>query len=372
MPVDMPSKTLLSSLLRKFERRGDTALPKQVSQVDGVRTFIDELLAEQHQLTAVERFSQTHDRHGFDSGQKHYRNLLPARTPSEGEQYNFEVDLDKCSGCKACVSACHSLNGLDEGETWRSVGLLVSASKTERQNAVVSSRIVKPTASLSFLDSLPVRSSCEEGAAFPAFEAVASDFGFQQHVTTACHHCVDPGCLNGCPVLAYEKDPVTGIVRHLDDQCMGCSYCVMKCPYEVPKYSRRLGIVRKCDMCANRLGAGEAPACVQGCPNEAIRITLVKRDDSSNIFPDRTNAQEASKGTLGVVSPFLPDSPNPRLTLPTTRYVSRRGLAERVFAADHGAPRLDPPHWPLVFMLVLTQFAVFRSDCVRLASRPAP
>jgi ferredoxin len=167
MPVDKPARTLPSSLLWKFDQRGRTALPKQVSQPDGERTFIDELLAEQRQLTAVERFSQAHDRHGFDSGQKHYRNLLPARPPHEGEQYNFEVDLDKCSGCKACVSACHSLNGLEEGETWRSVGLLVSDS---------------------------------------------TDVGFQQHVTTACHHCVDPGCLNGCPVLAYEKDPVTGIV----------------------------------------------------------------------------------------------------------------------------------------------------------------
>src|SRR5690606_34885961 len=56
-----------------------------------------------------------------------------------------------------------------------------------------------------------------------------------QHVTTACHHCVEPGCLHGCPVLAYEKDPVTGIVRHLDDQCIGCTYCVLMCPYEVPQ-----------------------------------------------------------------------------------------------------------------------------------------
>ena len=39
----------------------------------------------------------------------------------------------------------------------------------------------------------------------------------QQTITSACHHCEDPGCMNGCPVLAYDKDPVTGIVRHLDD-----------------------------------------------------------------------------------------------------------------------------------------------------------
>ena len=72
---------------------------------------------------------------------------------------------------------------------------------------------------------------------------------YQQTVTTACHHCVEPACLEGCPVLAYEKDAETGIVRHLDDQCIGCQYCVLKCPYDVPKYSAKRGIVRKCDMC---------------------------------------------------------------------------------------------------------------------------
>jgi Fe-S-cluster-containing dehydrogenase component/DMSO reductase anchor subunit len=202
------------------------------------------------------------------------------------------VDLDKCSGCKACVTACHSLNGLDDGEAWRETGLLVS---DDWRNP------------------------------------------FQQIVTTACHHCVDPGCLNGCPVLAYEKDPVTGIVRHLDDQCIGCQYCILKCPYEVPKYSRARGIVRKCDMCSNRLLAGEAPACVQACPNEAIRITVV---DTNTVSGD-----------------FLPDSPNPSITLPTTRYISKRPLPSSLKASDRETLRPQPAHWPLVVMLVFTQMA---------------
>jgi ferredoxin len=47
----------------------------------------------------------------------------PATTPpARGQQYAFEVDLDKCSGCKSCVAACHSLNGLDDGEAWRTIG----------------------------------------------------------------------------------------------------------------------------------------------------------------------------------------------------------------------------------------------------------
>src|SRR4029079_17481795 len=198
-------------------------------------SLVDAYLARQRELTAVEAFARFHGRAEADAlaapaQAKYYRDLIPLTAPGPGQQYAFEVDLDACSGCKACVVACHSLNGLDEDETWRAVGLLVGGTPQD-----------------------PVL----------------------QHVTSACHHCLEPACMDGGPVLAYEKDPVTGIVRHLDDQCIGCQYCVLKCPYEVPQYSARLGIVRKCDMCHERLASGEAPACVQSCPSTAIRISIV-------------------------------------------------------------------------------------------------
>jgi Fe-S-cluster-containing dehydrogenase component/DMSO reductase anchor subunit len=261
-------------------------------------TLIDELLAEQQQLTAVDRFVRQHPHDAVPAQAKYYRDLIPLTLPQPGQQYAFEVDLDRCTGCKACVSACHSLNGLDDGETWREVGLLFS-----------------------------------DDWRHP----------FQQTVTTACHHCVDPACLNGCPVLAYDKDPVTGIVRHLDDQCIGCQYCVMKCPYEVPKFSAQRGIVRKCDMCASRLAVGEAPACAQACPSEAIRITIV---DQSQV------AAAARRGQ------FLPGAPDPSLTLPTTRYRSSRLIPRNLLGGDHARTVAANPHSPLVFMLVLTQLSV--------------
>ena len=305
-------------------------------------TLIDELLAEQRSLTAVERFSQHHDRSGHATKEKIYSALMPARSPNPGEQYAFQVDLDSCSGCKACVAGCHSLNGLDENETWRDVGLLVG-----------------------------VQASACSGSEPPADKLKLElqrglQFGLQQTVTTACHHCVDPGCLNGCPVKAYDKDPVTGIVRHLDDQCMGCQYCVLMCPYEVPKYSEKLGIVRKCDMCVSRLAVGEAPACVQSCPNGAITITIVNQAAVKEQFRNGKNdearmtnghAANSIRHSSFVNSDFLADSPNPKITIPTTRYVSKRAL-QNMFAADTAAPRLDQPHWPLVVMLVFTQAAV--------------
>jgi Fe-S-cluster-containing dehydrogenase component/DMSO reductase anchor subunit len=319
-------------------RMGANIASVSSAQPDGL-TLVEDLLREERELSAVEHFARVRDPGGRPALETHYRRLLPARPPAPGWQYAFEVDLDRCSGCKACVSACHSLNGLEEGEAWRSVGLLIS----QASRAPVSTSI--PGA---------VGSRQARPAAFPE--------GWHQHITSACHHCADPGCRNGCPVLAYDKDPVTGIVRHLDDQCMGCGYCIMKCPYEVPRYSERLGIVRKCDMCSHRLAVGEAPACVQACPDEAIRITLVETARLADTYRGNVGSRPGRAGRdLAAVSGssggglFLPDAPDPGLTLPTTRYVTARTLPGNLVAADHGALRLDNPHWPLVFMLVFTQ-----------------
>jgi formate dehydrogenase iron-sulfur subunit len=307
-------------------------------------TLIDLLLAEQRSLTAVDRFSRWHEGHAAPALEAHYRSLLPAQSPGKGEQYAFEVDLDVCSGCKACVTACHSLNGLDDTETWRGVGLLVPPPAQAEPDEIT---ILQPNS-------------------------------FHKHVTTACHHCADPGCLNGCPVLAYDKDPLTGIVRHLDDQCIGCQYCVMKCPYDVPKYSERLGIVRKCDMCASRLGVGEAPACVQACPNEAIRIAVVdkaevisgyRRENDQYLKPNDEGMTKAQTGhpsnghsidirTSSFVIPnLLPGTPDAAITAPTTRYLSRQPIPTLVPGDVHDL-RPAKAHIPLTVMLVLTQAGV--------------
>src|SRR5262245_49749885 len=84
---------------------------------DGARKrlpLIDSYLKEQQTLTAVTRFSQLHERDALPAQARYYESLLPLDKPKPGQQYAFSVDLDRCTGCKACVTACHSLNGLDE------------------------------------------------------------------------------------------------------------------------------------------------------------------------------------------------------------------------------------------------------------------
>jgi DMSO reductase anchor subunit/ferredoxin len=146
-----------------------------------------------------------------------------------------------------------------------------------------------------------------------------------------------------CPVDAYEKDATTGIVKHLDDQCFGCQYCTLACPYDVPKYHAAKGIVRKCDMCSDRLAVGEAPACVQSCPHEAIAITVV---DIQQVIEDAETDH------------FLPAAPDPQITLPTTNYKTTRVFPRNTLPADYHAVNPQQPHWPLIVMLVLTQLSV--------------
>ncbi|WP_437528623.1 DmsC/YnfH family molybdoenzyme membrane anchor subunit [Sorangium sp. So ce726] len=273
---------------------------------DHNKSLLDSLLADQQKLTAVEKFSKMHEEHALPAQSKYYRDLIPLEKPKPGQQYGFEVDLDACTACKACVTACHSLNGLDDNEVWRSVGLLHGGTPQT-----------------------------------PA----------QQSVTTACHHCLDPACMTGCPVKAYEKDPITGIVKHLDDQCIGCQYCILMCPYDAPKFNAERGIVRKCDMCSDRLANDEAPACVQSCPNGAIRITMV----------DQQQAVQESQTSL-----FLPGAAAPEITIPTTTYKTQKSLPRNMLPADFYQVSREHSHPPLVAMLVLTQLSV-GAFCVNLA-----
>lgn len=280
---------------------------------DAVPRLVDMLLREQQDLSAVERFSQRHADISEPLQARFYRDLLPSAAPGAGEQYAFQVDLAACTGCKSCVAACHSLNGLDEHEAWRKVGVI--------EGEVAGQRVMHT-------------------------------------VTTACHHCEDPGCMRGCPVQAYEKDEQTGIVRHLDDQCIGCQYCLMTCPYEVPQFDEARGIVRKCDMCSGRIEAGEAPACVQACPTEAISIEIVPRNDPA----------ASARELLPVPAGALPAS---SLTRPTTRYLNAAAAAT-AFDANIGPLRAGAPHTPLAVMLVGVQLSLGLACAAWLSGRFAP
>lgn len=267
-------------------------------------TPLERYLAEQADLTPVERFAVAHDEGTASCGTTTWQDRIPLTSPLPGQQYAFDVNLDTCTGCKACVTACHNVNGLDDGESFRTVGLL-------------------------------------KGATPPRHGLPAQPF--LQTVTTACHHCVDPACLNGCPTNAYEKDLFTGIVAHIEGRCLGCGYCTWTCPYEVPRFNSVRGVVRKCDMCRDKLAAGREPACVSACPNGAITITVV-------------DTAVVSREVRGLT--LVPTAPPSDITLPTSNYHSDWGLPDGLSAAGATLGSGGRSHEPLVAMLVLSQAAV--------------
>jgi Fe-S-cluster-containing dehydrogenase component/DMSO reductase anchor subunit len=222
---------------------------------------------------------------------------MPGRAPGPGEQYRFHFDMRKCIACKCCVVACNEQNGNPPAINWRRVGEI-------------------------------------EGGWYPNAS--------RAYLSMGCNHCLDPTCLEGCPVDAYSKDPATGIVRHSADACIGCQYCTWNCSYGVPQFNPERGVVGKCDMCHGRLSLGQAPACVSACPQGAIQIEIVN-------VTDWRAACEAVAPPAGV--PVADHSLSATRVTPLELPPDARPVASRHVAPEH-------PHWPLVIMTVLTQLSV--------------
>jgi DMSO reductase iron-sulfur subunit len=238
--------------------------------------------------------------------------LIPQRPLEAGEQYRFHFDMTKCIGCKCCIVACNEQNGNPAELNWRRVGEV-------------------------------------EGGHYPNTQ--------RHYLSMGCNHCLEPSCLIGCPVEAYAKSPLTGVVVHSADTCIGCQYCTWNCSYGVPQYNPERGVVGKCDMCHNRLADGMAPACVNACPEGAIEIEIV------NIAEWRRDYALAN-------APGLPSADD---SISSTRVTLPENLSPDMGRVDTNRVEPEHPHWPLVFMLVLTQLCVgaFVTLALLVFHRPA-
>ena len=87
-----------------------------------------------------------------------------------------------------------------------------------------------------------------------------------------CHHCEEPLCVYSCLTGAMQKDPETGIVTSDPERCMGCWTCMMVCPRSALRPDNDRHVVLKCDLCFHRI----TPACVAGCPAEALTLVEVR------------------------------------------------------------------------------------------------
>lgn len=123
---------------------------------------------------------------------------------------------------------------------------------------------------------------CEEACStrwkLPYNEKIAAEEKISSHKLTTirtfgekfsrklCMHCQDPACASVCPVAALQKT-AAGPVVYDEDRCMGCRYCMVACPFQVPTYEweARLPKVRKCDMCSDRVPGGGVTRCSEAC-----------------------------------------------------------------------------------------------------------
>ncbi len=124
--------------------------------------------------------------------------------------------------------------------------------------------------------------ACAERWGLPYDDIIASEESLSEHKLTTvvthgerytrrlCMHCIDPTCTSVCPVGALQKTEL-GPVIYEESRCIGCRYCMLACPFQVPAYewSQQLPRVKKCDMCYDRQRAGQLTACAEVCPTGA-------------------------------------------------------------------------------------------------------
>lgn len=158
--------------------------------------------------------------------------------------YGVLVDLTECAGCRTCEEACAEANSLPSPDS-DDVEPPRVRDTSDKQWLVVNER------------------RTDNGSVF---------------VRRQCMHCLDPACAAACPTRALTRTQ-NGPVIWVEDRCLGCRFCMVSCPFDIPKfeYSSRVPRIQKCRMCWERLRAGKEPACVEACPAGAL--TFGKRRD---------------------------------------------------------------------------------------------
>ncbi len=159
--------------------------------------------------------------------------------PSDEEITEFKAvlyDSTRCVGCQTCEISCAEAHNLPEPQDAPEVGVIRKTDETRR--TVVN---------------------------------VYDTSKGEVYVKRQCMHCNQPACASACLTQAMHKTE-EGPVIWREDKCMGCRYCMVSCPFDMPKFEYHSANpkIQKCTMCFERLQEGKLPACVENCPAEAL------------------------------------------------------------------------------------------------------
>lgn len=193
-------------------------------------------------------------------------------------RYVMIHDEQRCNGCDICVTACRKVNKVPA----RATRLTIARVVLEDTNQFTEYRFFR----------------------------------------ASCQHCEDAPCISVCPTGASYRDSKTGIVRVNARQCIGCSYCLSACSYQVRYLNQQTKVADKCDFCLeSRLSKGFAPICVTACPQKAL---IFGREDSE------------------IVQAWLKDNKHYQFQLPNMGkpYLYRRFAQHRIAKLKEGGTTL--------------------------------
>lgn len=239
----------------------------------------------------------------------------------EKEFYAILYDSMRCGGCQGCEFACALEHNLPDPDL-EDIPVAGQIRKTnENRRSVIN-----------------------------AFDTSQGEI----YVKNQCMQCNQPACASACLTEAMHKTK-EGPVIWRDEKCMGCRYCMVSCPFDVPKfeYNSPNPKIEKCDMCFDRISKGEMPACVEGCPAEALTFgtrkeMLEEAKRRINEFPDYYHHQIYGEHEAGGTG-YLYISPVPFEELGMNMKVQKKPYPELTKSFLYSVPSIFVL-WPAILL----------------------
>ena len=214
------------------------------------------------------------------------------------------VDLTKCIGCNSCVVACKMYNDnkwIDDRNPHPAPTDGQDAKLADENWTVVRKCRVSSKDGERLSKDLPIQSNGTE---------------VWRYIKEQCLHCKDAACVSSCFASAFRHTE-QGPVVYYPNLCVGCRYCMLACPFSIPKFewNKALPMLTKCTMCSKRVEDGDAPACIVVCPtdvmlygdyDEVLREAKRRLADPDSRYVQHIYGEREAGGTLWI---YISDKP---------------------------------------------------------------